>query len=411
MTTRRWIAVGCASIWLAAPAPVFAASASAAGAQQLLPQEQQQTRAAQSSIEQMQQQWRALHRQFVENQQAFDRIQQAAPPHSPYEALPFAQTVTQAQTHVAVLNHAAVSLQGLVVQSQQQAQAVQATADRAARLAVATQRQESLTQAQTVKVRQLLNGQLQFVEEHGSVGYLSVLFGAHSFPDFLSRIAWLSALLGQTTQLQGQLQTQAGSLRREAQQLVQVQQLMHHMQQDLAQHQTLLSQEKTVLQYAIREAAAQIQSAQIQAALAQYRDAPVSRPALYRALYPLIAPLAQQDHVPPSLIIAVITEESGGNAHAVSHAGAIGLMQLEPGTAAMLGTNPHALTNPQVNVVAGCLYLHDLLTEFHGRVSLALSGYNAGPGAVTANHDHVVACTTGYVRTVEAMAAQYAAMR
>ena len=410
MKTRRWIAVGCASIGLAAPAPAFAASASAAGAQQQLPQEQQQTRAAQSIIEQMQQQLRALHRQFVENQQAFDRIQQEAPPHSPYEALPFAHTLTQAQTHAAALNHAAASLQGLVVQSQQQAQAVQATADRAASLAVATQRQEAITQAQTVKVRQLLNGQLQFVEEHGTVGYLSVLFGAHSFQDFLSRIAWLSALLGQTTQLQRQLQTQTGSLRREAQQLVQTQQLLHHMQQDLVQRQTLLSQEKTVLQHALQAAAAQVQSAQIQAALAHYGDAPASRPALYRALFPLIAPLAQQDHVPPSLIIAVITEESGGHTHAVSRAGAIGLMQLEPGTAAMLGMNPHALTNPQVNVVAGCLYLHDLLTEFHGHVSLALSGYNAGPGAVTANHGQVVACTTGYVRTVEALAAQYAAM-
>ena len=182
------------------------------------------------------------------------------------------------------------------------------------------------------------------------------------------------------------------------------------MQQVLSQHQIVLVQEKVLLQHAMQAAARQVQAAQIQAALAQYGQAAASRPALYRALYPLIAPLAKQDGVPAALILAVITEESGGNTQAVSGAGAVGLMQLEPGTAQMLGLNPHALTNPQVNVVAGCLYLHDLLTEFHGHVSLALSGYNAGPGAVTANHDMVVPITAGYVRNVQAMASQYAAM-
>lgn len=81
----------------------------------------------------------------------------------------------------------------------------------------------------------------------------------------------------------------------------------------------------------------------------------------------------------PALLKAVATVESGLNPHAVSAAGAIGLMQLMPGTAAALGVNPE---NAAQNAMGGAEYLKSLLTQFHGNLSLALAGYNAGPGAV-----------------------------
>ncbi len=407
----RRIALLTAGLWLAVPAMAYAASTSAVAAQQQLPQEQRQARATQLAMSQLKGQAHAVQQQFAQGQQALGHIQQTlAPPTENTASGQPVQALARAKAHAVVLNHAAVALQTLTVQSAQQIQTVRTAADRAAALAEQTRRQETQTVAQTASVRALLNGQLQFIEEHGTVGYLSVLFGARSFSDFVSRVELLSEVLGQTSQLQGQLQTQSLRQQHEARQLAQEQALIQQMQQTLSQHQVLLAQEKALLQHAIQAAALQVQSAQIQAAIAQYGQTPASRPALYQALYPLIAPLAKQDGVAPALILAVITEESGGNTHAVSNAGAIGLMQLEPGTAQMLGMSPSELTNPQVNVVAGCLYLHDLLAQFHGNVSLALSGYNAGPGAVTANHGKVVACTTGYVRNVEAMAQQYAVM-
>lgn len=75
--------------------------------------------------------------------------------------------------------------------------------------------------------------------------------------------------------------------------------------------------------------------------------------------------------------------ESRGNATAVSPAGAVGIMQLMPATAAQYGlTTSEQLTDPEANIDAGIHYLSDLLDQFGDDYSLALAAYNAGPGNV-----------------------------
>jgi soluble lytic murein transglycosylase-like protein len=84
------------------------------------------------------------------------------------------------------------------------------------------------------------------------------------------------------------------------------------------------------------------------------------------------------------LLASVVKAESGGNARAVSRAGAQGLMQLMPGTASSLGVKDSF--QPDQNVRGGSAYLDSLLTRYHDNVSLALAAYNAGPAAVDKYH-------------------------
>lgn len=95
---------------------------------------------------------------------------------------------------------------------------------------------------------------------------------------------------------------------------------------------------------------------------------------------PTIDLVAKRHSLPSALIHAVITAESAYDASAVSRAGAVGLMQLMPGTAKRYGVGNRR--DPRANVLGGTRYLKDLLGMFDNNLVLALAAYNAGENAV-----------------------------
>ncbi len=94
----------------------------------------------------------------------------------------------------------------------------------------------------------------------------------------------------------------------------------------------------------------------------------------------IISQAAGKYNLDPKLIEAVIKVESDYQPNLVSSKGAVGLMQLMPGTARDLGVQNRY--NPRQNVFGGANYLRQMLDRFDGNTKLALGAYNAGPGAV-----------------------------
>ncbi|MEM6828208.1 MAG: lytic transglycosylase domain-containing protein [Pseudomonadota bacterium] len=110
--------------------------------------------------------------------------------------------------------------------------------------------------------------------------------------------------------------------------------------------------------------------------VATVSDAHLPIPQAYSAK---IAELSRRFDLSPSLLEAVVWQESRWRADAVSHAGARGLAQLMPATARYLGVDPD---DPLDNLEGGARYLREQLDRFDGDLEKALAAYNAGPGRV-----------------------------
>jgi soluble lytic murein transglycosylase-like protein len=105
-------------------------------------------------------------------------------------------------------------------------------------------------------------------------------------------------------------------------------------------------------------------------------EPPVADPRLDR----IVRDAAERHRLDPALVKAVISTESGWNTRAVSHKGAVGLMQLIPSTAQRFGVgNPF---DPAQNVEGGTTYLKTLLDRYNGDLTKSLAAYNAGEHAV-----------------------------
>ncbi|MDA8346072.1 MAG: transglycosylase SLT domain-containing protein [Thermaerobacter sp.] len=241
-----------------------------------------------------------------------------------------------------------------------------------------------------------LRGVLLFAEQAGPLGYLSVLLSVHSFSEFVTQIGTMAQVASYQRGVVNQLQQEAAAISHDLATLSHNRTVLHH------QEATLLSQKAHLAQVATQRASVLSQLHQEQASVAAVESNLKSQgQTLWNAIKQLEAELASGKltasqlfsivrslsavyGVDPYLIMAVIRQESGGNSKAVSSAGAVGLMQLMPQTAADLGvTDP---LNPQQNVRGGIAYLAYLLKLFNGNVAWALAGYNAGPGAVEYYH-------------------------
>lgn len=114
-----------------------------------------------------------------------------------------------------------------------------------------------------------------------------------------------------------------------------------------------------------------------------------------------VAAYAQHYHVPVDFVRAVVEQESGWQRCAVSNKGAVGLMQLMPGTAARLNVRDRCSVNQ--NVSGGVRYLAWLMNRFHGDLRLVAAAYYAGEHAVDHRGlDYSNPNVVGYVASVRA---------
>ena len=113
-------------------------------------------------------------------------------------------------------------------------------------------------------------------------------------------------------------------------------------------------------------------------------------------------------HVRPSLALAVAKTESDFRPHVVSHAGAVGIMQIMPATAFGLYKIRRAeLFDPQTNIRVGVRFLDHLIKKYNGRIDLALSHYNGGSAVMKNGNARVLPYTRTYVTRVLARSRHY----
>jgi hypothetical protein len=112
---------------------------------------------------------------------------------------------------------------------------------------------------------------------------------------------------------------------------------------------------------------------------------------------------AEHYKLDPALIAAVMEQESGGNPEAISLSGAVGLMQLMPSTAELIGVNPY---DPVQNIEGGAHYLKLQLESF-GNLEAALAAYNSGPGSVEDGSWTTIPETMNYIQKVPRLLLKY----
>lgn len=262
---------------------------------------------------------------------------------------------------------------------------------------------------------QQANSALVMVDEDGfSVSVLSVVFGATSFSDFLTRLNMLQQVWVMTNQLLQKAQNAQDQVNALTdQQSSEVANLTSLQNQAAAEVATLHKQQIQADGYVRDEQQAQAAAsavvinvegslksltAQIDKLIQELEDNTIP----WSQVISDIDTLAQQYGIDPLLVEAVVLQESGGNSKAKSSAGAVGLMQLMPGTAAELGVTDSY--DPIQNLTGGITYLLELLHEFNGNLTDALAAYNAGAYAVK-EYGGVppYTQTENYVRDVEAL--------
>ena len=112
--------------------------------------------------------------------------------------------------------------------------------------------------------------------------------------------------------------------------------------------------------------------------------------------------------VTPSLALAVAESESSFRPDVVSHAGAIGVMQIMPATAnGLYGIKKSQLYNPHTNIIIGVQFLEHLIKKYDGRIDLALSHYNGGSKVRRNGKYSIIPQTRSYVEKVLHTARKY----
>lgn len=257
-----------------------------------------------------------------------------------------------------------------------------------------TGRHLAATRKETAKEQGGLDAVLLYTQQYGPLGYLAVLLRVASFDEFVTRVGNVIEVATFERGLVQHLNHDATLIHKD---LV----LRYQTRAKLASQQaTLVGQRNELAQVASqrRQVLATLQTEQQQLATVA-ANLQTQGQKLWNAIQEIKAELANGQFsssqifsivqsisaiygIDPLLVMAVIREESGGNSKAVSSAGAEGLMQLMPGTAAELGVTD--AFNPEQNVHGGIAYLAYLLNLFHGNIPFALAAYNAGPNAVKA---------------------------